>query len=265
MSRLEKFAQCGPHWVASFAFALLFLPGYLVLFFERLPPWRGLAFFVEPLSNTLLRWLYLVFLVDLFLLGHEMFYLLGGLVVVGFSLVGLVLYPSRLRSLWSLALAVAIILLPLCFPYHLPLVATAGYEMQVATTPHPFRSFMRGMLSYMELRRCHYEVFGWTEENHLYFQERCFFHTSLWSYAPDATAVAQQVSVLPPDLQAIPRSVEEIVLMVHDPGDGMDRATRPFKVSGRGYTSSDTVWTAIIAKPLTGGPQEVLVLRPQVP
>lgn len=181
-------------------------------------------------------------------------------IYIGFSALGLALIiaavawgrPGRLGRVALAGGLLAILALPVVYQYQPVVRAETGYVMRVPTEPGALAGVVKATQVGMEVRRCEYELLGWSRsEGALYGEEVCGEQRLPWVYWPMSDHYQRAISTVAADLVR-----EEAVAEVA----GM-RATYSLDgvIRGPVLRSPEGWWYAAIARH-SYGPEDVIVV-----
>lgn len=187
-------------------------------------------------------------------------YLVASAVGLGLAVAALILVrPARIGQIALWLSILAVVGIPAARWYQ-PAVTVAGNQVvaRVPTQPGLIRGVVKAVQSGTEVRRCEYELLGWSEQDALYGEEVCGDRRRLWVYWPMSDRRLQTVETVPDDLTGEPVTREQLVeagVTARMPGDPELRIV----VREPGLASREGWWVAFVARHLYG-PEDVVVL-----
>ena len=180
--------------------------------------------------------------------------------VLGLVLVIAALVWSRSGWLGRAALLVgllAIMALPVVYRYQPAVRVEPEYAAQVITRPGPLVGVVKSMQAGAEVRKCEYELLGWSEsQGALYGKEVCAQQTRIWAYRPLSDEHLHDVPSVPGDVvrEIVPRARLDGVHSAIPLDNSLNLAVRePILVS------PERRWYAFVARHIYG-PEDVVVI-----
>jgi hypothetical protein len=180
-------------------------------------------------------------------------------IYVGLSVLGLVLVliglawgrPGRMGRIVLVGGLLAILALPAVYKYTPAVSVEPGYVMRVPTDPGAIAGVVKATQVGAEVRRCEYELLGWSRsEGALYGEEVCGEGRLNWVYWPMSDHYERAVSTLPEDL--VRQDAGDLVGV--DSVYSLNQVVRgPVLVSPEGW------WYAFVARHIYG-PEDVVVV-----
>jgi hypothetical protein len=180
-------------------------------------------------------------------------------IYVGLSVLGLVLVligmawgrPGWMGRIVLVGGLLAILALPAVYEYTPAVSVEPGYVMRVPTDPGAVAGVVKATQTGAEVRRCEYELMGWSRsEGALYGEKVCGARRLTWAYWPMSDQYERAVSTVPEDL------------VRQDAGDlvGVDSVYSLNQVVRQPVlASSEGWWYAFVARHIYG-PEDVVVV-----
>jgi hypothetical protein len=180
-------------------------------------------------------------------------------VYIGLSVLGLVLVligmawgrPGRMGQIVLVGGLLAILALPAVYEYTPAVSVEPGYVMRVPTDPGAIAGVAKATQVGAEVRRCEYELLGWSRsEGALYGEEVCGARRLNWVYWPMSDHYERAVSTVPEDL--VRQDAGDLVGV--DSVYSLNQVVRePVLASPEGW------WYAFVARHIYG-PEDVVVV-----